>query len=190
MITPDGQRTVLSVRGEQHPFTPPSDPLLARCRIVSVSRFGAGTLTAAVAARKANRLVVIGDALLPDDTFAPLADVIVGSYEFLRSAVADADVVAHMRRLQSLRGAAVVLTDGPHAVHALVDGLLIQARPPTISPVDTNGAGDCFRAGVTHGLAQSWEWPRILGWACAAASAWCLKENNEPPSVAEVEALL
>ena len=58
IVTPDGQRTVVAVRGEQHPFTPPTRQLLERCRVVSVSFFGAGTLTAAHAAREAGCLLV------------------------------------------------------------------------------------------------------------------------------------
>jgi sugar/nucleoside kinase (ribokinase family) len=190
IVTPDGQRTVLAVRGEQHPFTPPPLALLERCRVVSVGFFGAGTLTAAHAARDAGSLLLAGDALLPGDARAPLADVIVGSAATLRAALPGADIREQMRRLQEPRGAAVVLSDGPAHALALVGDEWLEARPPAITPLDTNGAGDCFRAAVARGLARRWEWPRTLRWAAAAGAAWCLNMNNEPPSVEEVERLL
>ena len=190
IVTPDGQRTVLAVRGEQHPFTPPSPTLLARCRVVSVGFFGAGTRTAAYAAREAGCFLVAGDALLPGDERAPLADVIVGSAATLRAVEPDADLVAQMRRLQAPRGAAVVLSDGGAPARALVNGQLLEAAPPLVTPVDTNGAGDCFRAAIVYGLARGWDWPRTLQWAVAAGSASCLKTNNQPPSREEVESLL
>jgi sugar/nucleoside kinase (ribokinase family) len=190
IVTPDGQRTVVAVRGEQHPFTPPTRQLLERCRVVSVSFFGAGTLTAAHAAREAGCLLVAGDALLPGDQRAPLADVIVGSAATLRAALPGADLREQMRRLQGPRGAAIIVSDAGSPACALVGDEWLEVAPPAIVPLDSNGAGDCFRAAIARGLARGWEWPRTLAWAVAAGAAWCLKMNNEPPSLAEVERLV
>lgn len=190
MITPDGQRTVLAVRSNDHPSTAPSAELLEQCRVVSVTYFGAGVVAAAEAARRANKLLVIGDALLPGEPLASLADVIVGSADQVRLRLPGADLAEQMHRLHAIRSAAVIVTDGPRPARALVDGAWLSVQPPSITPRDTTGAGDCFRAGITHGLIHGWDWPRTLTWACAAASAWCMLSDNQPPSLAMGNGLL
>lgn len=184
MITPDGMRTVLAVRSNDH--SAPSIPadLLANVQLVSVTRFGAGTLAAAQAAREAGKTLVIGDALLLDEPFAALADVIVGSVDYLRD---DQSIEAQLRALHALRGAAVIVTDGPRPVHVLINDDYQQFQPHAIEPVDTSGAGDCFRAGITYGLSQSWDWQRTIEWALASAALWCSKGANTPPSPSEFE---
>lgn len=184
MITPDGQRTIMAVRSADHPNTPLTPALLDAARVVSVTRFGAGVVAAAEAARTAGKLLVIGDGLLLNEPFAALADVIVGSVAYLRGS--GEDLETQLRRLHALRGAAVIVTDGPDPIYALIDGELLTLRTHTLDAVDTTGAGDCFRAGISYGLSQDWSWPQTLHWANAAAAAWCLTDSNEPPSLADV----
>jgi sugar/nucleoside kinase (ribokinase family) len=100
--------------------------------------------------------------------------VIVTSAELLAQA-SERDIAAHMAALHAVRGAAVIVTDGPRSVRALwlADGTLHTASviPPLVSPGDTTGAGDLFRAAVVLGLVRGWPWPQTLEHAVAAASA-------------------
>jgi sugar/nucleoside kinase (ribokinase family) len=58
------------------------------------------------------------------------------------------------------RGA--LYTDGPRRY---------RATPPTMSPVDTTGAGDCFNAGLLAGLLHGYEPPDALALGCAVGAA-------------------
>lgn len=174
MVTPDGQRTILALRGPVPPLRPPPPELLAGCRLVSVARFGPHTADVAALAAAAGRPVLAGDAVRPDEPLAAHADAIVTSADLLAAQGTGEPLAAQMAALHGLRGAAVVVTDGAGPVRAIwrEDSELREARvvPPAVSPGDTTGAGDVFRAGVAWGLSQGWPWPRILEFACAEAA--------------------
>jgi sugar/nucleoside kinase (ribokinase family) len=174
MVTPDGQRTILALRGPTPPLRPPPAALLAASRLVSVTRFGPHTAAIAALAAAAGRPVLAGDALRPDDPLAAHADVIVTSAELLAAQGAGGPIERQMAGLHARRGAAIVVTDGPRPVRAIwrEAGELRQLKlsPPTVAPGDTTGAGDTFRAGVAWGVAQGWAWSRAIEFACAAAA--------------------
>lgn len=174
MVTPDGQRTILALRGPAPPLRPPPAALLVASRLVSVTRFGPHTAEVAALAAAAGRPVLAGDALRPDEPLAAHADVIVTSAELLAAQGAGGPVEEQMAGLHARRGAAVVVTDGPRPVRAIWrEGEELRAAevpPPEVAPGDTTGAGDIFRAGVAWGLSQGWGWPRTLEFACAAAA--------------------
>jgi fructokinase len=81
------------------------------------------------------------------------------------------------------------------------DPILISA--PEIEVADTIGAGDTFTAGVSvallaHGVADAAglgtlpddEWRRVLQFATTAAALNCMREGANPPTLAEVQAIL
>lgn len=175
LITPDAERTILASRDDAVPEILPPAPLLAACRAVSVTRYGPHTAVVARAARSAGRLTIVGDATRPDDDWTPYADVIVTSASLLAAHSTGHDRGAQMEALHRVRGAAVLVTDGPRPVQALwrEDGVMrsLELAPPRVRPADLIGAGDVFRAGVVHGLLRGWPWPRLLEFACAEAAA-------------------
>lgn len=176
LLTPDGQRTILARRDDHAPTTLPSAALLGRCRLMSITRYGPRTAEAARLARVAQRTVVIGDATLPDDAWACFADVIVTSADLIAHHAPGADVDAHIESLHQLRGATVIVTDGPRPVRALWHAAgrthRFQASPPAITPRNTIGAGDVFRAAVVYGMLAEQSWTDIVHTACRHASAF------------------
>jgi sugar/nucleoside kinase (ribokinase family) len=63
---------------------------------------------------------------------------------------------------------------------------------PQVTPVDTTGAGDVFRAGIIYGVLQHWPVERMLRFANAAAALSCTRPGAIAgvPTLAEVSALL
>jgi len=174
LLTPDGERTILALRPPNPPAALPSSELLRACRLVSVTRYGPRTVEVAALARAAGATLVGGDATRPDDALAQLADVLVTSADLLAAHTPGVALGAQMAALHAVRGAAVVVTDGPRPVRAIwAEGGATHAAtltPPAVTPHDTTGAGDIFRAGVALGLLRGWGWPATLERACAEAS--------------------
>lgn len=176
LITPDGQRTIVALRTDNPPFTPPPADLLAQCRLVSLTRYGPHTDRVAQLVRAAGARLVIGDATRPDDPWTAHADVIVTSAALLNLHTPASAIETQMSALHHQRGAAVVVTDGPRPVRALwrETGELRtwSCAPPPLAPADTTGAGDRFRAALVHGLLRDWPWPRLLDFACIETAAY------------------
>ena len=45
--------------------------------------------------------------------------------------------------------------------------------PPAVSPVDTTGAGDIFKAGLAYGFLQGLPLTEAVRWGAAAGSLMC-----------------
>lgn len=62
----------------------------------------------------------------------------------------------------------------------------------SVPTVDSTGAGDCFHAGMIHGLLNQWDIPDCIRWASAAAAinTTALGGRGKLASIEEVEALL
>jgi ribokinase len=74
-------------------------------------------------------------------------------------------------RLQGLP-ARVIVTAGGRGACMLQGGReLARARPPTVTPVDTTGAGDTFVAALTVALLEGRDDAAALAFACAAGAA-------------------
>lgn len=175
LITPDGQRTILVLRPADHSVALPDERLLRACRVVSVTRYGPRTSEAAALACAAGCTLVVGDATHPADELALVADVIVTSAELLAQHNPGSSIEQQMADLHALRGATVLVSDGPRAARALWreqnTPRTATVCPPACTPRDTTGAGDIFRAGVSYGVLRAWPWPETLTFACAQASA-------------------
>ncbi|HAJ46113.1 MAG TPA: ribokinase [Alphaproteobacteria bacterium] len=67
-----------------------------------------------------------------------------------------------------------------------------QARAPSVTPVDTTGAGDAFVAAVTVALLEGMTEADALAFACAAGAAATLKAGAQPslPTREEIRRLL
>jgi sugar/nucleoside kinase (ribokinase family) len=68
------------------------------------------------------------------------------------------------------RGPVPVVKRGGEGALALVDGALISARGPLVTPVDTVGAGDGFDAGFLAGWLASGDVAEALAWGCACGA--------------------
>ena len=50
-------------------------------------------------------------------------------------------------------------------VSYLEDGALLTIAAPAVAVVDTTGAGDCFNAALSYGIASSWSWEKTISFA-------------------------
>jgi sugar/nucleoside kinase (ribokinase family) len=173
LITPDGERSILALRPDPPQAHLPSAAQLADSRIVSVTRYGPFTAEVAAQAHAAGKVVLVGDALRPDEPFTACADVIVTSARLL--ADTGHPVAAQIAALHARRRATIVVSDGPRPAQVIWDAAgttqYAEVAPPAIVTDNTTGAGDLFRAGVVAGLWYGWPWPHILEYACTQASA-------------------
>jgi adenosine kinase len=85
---------------------------------------------------------------------------------------------------------AVVVTRGAEGSEIHTGGA--QVRVPAVKPdalVDPTGCGDAFRAGLLHGLAQGWDWPRSARLASLMGSIKIAFRGgqNHKPSRGEIE---
>ncbi|MFN3374875.1 MAG: carbohydrate kinase family protein, partial [Chloroflexus sp.] len=172
LITPDSERTIIAFR-QGTAASPPSSKALAAAQIVSVSRYGLHAAEVALAARRLDRLVIVGDVLEPTEPLAHAADVIVTA-----AALLGPDPLNRATALHQVRGAPVFLTDGPRLARVFVAGVWHEVSPPAQTVTDSTGAGDIFRAGVTYGVWRGWEWPAILAFATRAAA----EQLTTPPT--------
>jgi sugar/nucleoside kinase (ribokinase family) len=63
-----------------------------------------------------------------------------------------------------------VVKRGGDGALALLDGTLVSARGPVVTPVDTVGAGDGFDAGFLAGWLTSGDLAEALAWGCACGA--------------------
>lgn len=130
-----------------------------------------------------------------------LADVIKFSEEEQLFLFGTIDETALYNIYKCLGTKMSVVTRAEKGAIALVNGRLFNSRAYEVEVVDTTGAGDCFLAGVLHGLLKLdksieaisvGETERLLAFANAAGSLACRGKGavNALPSLAEVEDLL
>ncbi|NIR36661.1 MAG: hypothetical protein GWN73_12540 [Actinobacteria bacterium] len=88
------------------------------------------------------------------------------------------------------RGVDVVLTAGAAPVTAWWGGARVVVHPPAVTARDATGAGDVFAAAVAFGMASGWSADRILRNAAAAGAAGAAADRGDPPTLADIAALL
>jgi sugar/nucleoside kinase (ribokinase family) len=102
------------------------------------------------------------------------------------------DVEAALRAMRLTHGGTLCVTLGERGSAALDGETFIAVPAPQVTPVDTTGAGDVFRAGIIYGALQHWPVERMLRFANAAAAASCTRPGAIAgvPTLAEVSSLL
>jgi fructokinase len=92
----------------------------------------------------------------------------------------------------------VLVTDGPHPARAFLRDAVLTEEVPTVTVVDTIGAGDAFGSGflawwTAHGrgqadLARADLVTQALRAAVAASALTCTRPGADPPTLAELRA--
>jgi ribokinase len=180
MITPDGDRTILSTGYGDAQWQNVPEEVWERVGIVLVDGYStaAGAAVAAEAGRR--NIPVVG--LDASGASAEASSLVVWSrHEHPDEAAA--------RRL-SAAGHPVVLTGGSGDVGMWWGDRTYRTAPPLITPVDGTGAGDVFAAMGAFGLASEWGPEQILRMATAAGAL--LAGRGRPagiPTLAEIAAV-
>jgi sugar/nucleoside kinase (ribokinase family) len=110
-----------------------------------------------------------------DDYLARQAEAVIISHELRNHAYRDADMTGIFEKyLDSCKGL-VIFTFGSDELWYGRSGQPIRKfQPYKITPVDTTGAGDSFRAGIIYGMMNSWNDERTIDFASAVASCVCM----------------
>ncbi len=90
------------------------------------------------------------------------------------------DIAAGLRAVGRLGAAATVtaVTDGEHGAYWWDDGALRRQRPPTVTAVDTTGAGDAFHGAYALALARGAGPDECMRFATAVAAAKCVQPGG------------
>lgn len=192
LVTPDAERTILIFGYADTPKTPLSPKMLEAASFLVLDLYGGDErVDAARTARALGVPTVVSDVISEDHPVLSLADVVINSAAYLRSAVPGIDVRERAGVLRERTGGIVVTTDGPRPVHA-IDGTgeAFCVTPSRVRALDTTGAGDAFRAGLIYGLLQRWTLRESVGIATAAGvlKVSRLGAATDVPSIEEVAA--
>lgn len=129
----------------------------------------------------------------PDSELHRHAAANIVSNEFLRREFPGADHRELLLEYSRAGEGLVIFTCGARQIlYARGGGSLCEAKPFSITPKCTLGAGDTFRGAVIHGLLSRWDDERVVRFAAATAACVCLRfpMAYDPPTLNEIEALI
>ena len=128
-----------------------------------------------------------------DQPMAHNARALVCSQEFLAREYPDEAPEALMDRYRTACRGLVIFTFGSQPLwYASHTTPLATLAPFPVEVVDTLAAGDTFRAGIVYGLLRGMDEAAVVQFASATAAVACTRFPSvyEPPTLAEIEALL
>jgi sugar/nucleoside kinase (ribokinase family) len=110
-----------------------------------------------------------------DDFIAQNAETVIISHELRDQAYPDRDLLDIFEKYKTHCSGLIIFTFGSDELwYARKSQKLKKYKPYTITPVDTTGAGDSFRAGIIYGILKSWDDETIIDFASAVAACVCL----------------
>jgi fructokinase len=130
------------------------------------------------------------------------ADIVKASVEDLGYLYPGLPPQAAAQALLEIGAPLVLVTDGPHPARAFLPGTVLAQAAPSVTVVDTIGAGDAFGGGflawwTAHGLgradlgrpgpARDALVGQALRAAVAVAALTCTRPGADPPTLAEVQ---
>lgn len=130
------------------------------------------------------------DSLVRLERLAELAHVIRVSEQDLELAYPGVPALTTAKRWLRQGERLIVVTRGGEGATALTAEGTVEVKAPTVSAVDTIGAGDTATGALLVGLAEGVPLPELLTFMCAAAALTCTRVGADPPTRAEVEAFI
>lgn len=107
-----------------------------------------------------------------------LADHPILPIESVMKIEAGESIMEKMKVLHTMSGKDIVITAGELGT-ILYDGVNIEIIPSMdIKPVDTNGAGDVFRAAIVYGILRKWNIRKSIKMGNVVAALQCMKVGN------------
>jgi sugar/nucleoside kinase (ribokinase family) len=110
-----------------------------------------------------------------EDFIAQHAEAVIISHEVRDQAYPDRDLLDVFEKYKAHCSGLIIFTFGSDELwYARKGQELKKYKPYTITPVDTTGAGDSFRAGIIYGILKSWDDETTIDFASAVAACVCL----------------
>jgi len=142
-------------------------------------------------------LCIIGsDVNTLDNQIISYMNVICNSAGLLKNSNGINNPLPFSRQLHHKKGAIVITTNGPHAVHVVdSSGDEFWVHPLSIDDelvVDTTGAGDSLKAGVAYGLVKGWPLEKAVRYGVVVSNfiIQSIGAITREPKVDEVMALI
>ena len=187
-----GTRTICAYRGSGKPSIPEGFPgSFKRARMIYLDGWPPDVaIKMATAARKKD-LLVFADLGSPKERleeFLPLVTHLNCPADFIQRAWGLNNPDDGADRLLKAGIREVTITDGAKGAwfYSQDKKFHFPARP--ISPLDTNGAGDCFAGAMAFGLFSGWDACKKVAFATEVAAIKCLQAGNSPvlPPLGEI----
>jgi sugar/nucleoside kinase (ribokinase family) len=135
--------------------------------------FGDASVKAANLAKGLGKPVVTVDCKY-DNPMLLASEIAIISEEFLRDSYRSDSVPSITREYLKRSGGTVIFTFGhEEIIYGTREEGFRRFAPFAISPVDTTGAGDSFRAGIILGLLRKWPTEKMVEFAAALAAMVC-----------------
>ncbi|MCY4061633.1 MAG: PfkB family carbohydrate kinase [Chloroflexi bacterium] len=176
LVTPDGERSFITHWPQEVLMTPPSPAMLDGVKLLNLDMSGPTPLRLRAAELAAERdiPVLINDIYLTDHPLLPLIDLLVISAAIARGKHPETLPLDLAAQLMRAGDCDVIVTDAGADIHILARGETLKTvSPPAVSPIDTTGAGDIFKAGLAYGLLQRMPLSEAVRWGAAAGSLMC-----------------
>lgn len=152
----------------------PSEDGIRQAKAVCMDPFFAeASLRCAQVASEAGIPAITVDCLL-DSPLLELVSAVVVAESFINENYPDHTPDDLFREYQSVSRGLVVFTFGDEPTWYARPGEPVRKCPAySVTPVDTTGAGDSFRAGVVFGFLKGWQDDEIVRFAAAVAARVC-----------------
>ena len=173
-------------------WSPPDEAAIAAAKIVGVDPFfGDESERVAVCCAEIGRPYVTIDCP-PDSRLHRASAATVVANEYLRSHYPGTDPRELLRRYTGESKGLVIFTSGSREIlFARGTSEIGTVQPNQVTVKSTLGAGDCFRAGVIHGVLREMDDRSVVQFAAATAAAVCRRFPFalDPPGLEEIAAL-
>jgi ribokinase len=181
-VSADGENQIVVTPGANHELRAEHLPAPDEGALICQLEIPVETVAAAVAQAAGYVCLNLAPAIEVPDAVLRRADLLVAN---------DAEAAVYGERLH--RGGLTAVTHGAAGATLFRHGRVVaRAAPPSVTAVDTTGAGDAFVAALTVALLEGRSEARALAFACAAGALTATQPGAQPslPQRVEVEALL
>ena len=182
-VDPSGENQIVVAAGANHMVTPEQLPARIEGPLIVQLELPVETVEAAVGRAVGFVCANLAPAAPVSEALLRRADLIVVNE---LEAAFYGDLLHH-------GGGRVVITQGARGAEMYHRGVkMAWATPPSITAVDTTGAGDAFVGAITVALLEGMDPADALRFACAAGAVAATRAGAQPslPTREEVEALL